>query len=221
VQEYDVEDGRRKRVHYWVGRAVGGDDVTTYQRNDEIDDLAWVTLDEARHRLSYDHDRALLEEATSFAKRTVPLVVLRHGRARIRRTWAGDDRDRPLTRAGEFQAEQLAPLLGAYGVTHVLTSSSRRCWTTVAPYAEVADVEIEDTDDLSQEDATPELATKHVQALLARKEPSVLCTHRPVLPWVFEALDLEPRELATGAAVVVHHRNGRVVATEEHEATFQ
>jgi 8-oxo-dGTP diphosphatase len=221
VQEYDVENGRRKRVHYWVGRVVGGDDVTTYQPNDEIDGLAWVTLDEARHRLSYDHDRALLEEAASFAKVTVPLVVLRHGRARIRKTWAGDDRDRPLTRAGEFQAEQLVPLLGAYGVTHVLTSSSRRCWTTVSPYAEVADVEIEDTDDLSQEDATPELVTKHVQALLARKEPSVLCTHRPVLPWVFEALDLEPPEMATGAMVVVHHRNGRVVATEEHDATFQ
>jgi 8-oxo-dGTP diphosphatase len=221
VQRYVVEEDRHKRVYYWVARVVGDDDVSAYRVNDEIDEVAWVPRDEARERLDYEHDRETLDEASRYAKKTYPLVLLRHGRARSRNTWPGDDRDRPLTAAGEFQAEQVVPVLGAYGVTHVLSSSSRRCWSTVAPYADVAHLEIEDTEDLSQEDATSELVAKHVQALLNLKEASVLCSHRPVLPWAFEALGLTPYPLAPGALSVVHHRRGRVVAVEQHDVTFQ
>jgi 8-oxo-dGTP diphosphatase len=86
----------------------------------------------------------------------------------------------------------------------------------VAPYADLADLEVEVTDALSEEDATPDSVAEQVQRLLARREPTVLCTHRPVLPWVFEALGLEERKLAPGGMVVAHHRRGRIVATEQH-----
>jgi 8-oxo-dGTP diphosphatase len=85
----------------------------------------------------------------------------------------------------------------------------------------VAHLEIEDTHDLSQEDATPELVAKHVRALLDLKEASVLCSHRPVLPWAYKALGLTPCPLAPGALSVVHHRRGRVVAVEQHDVTFR
>ncbi|MGH3331758.1 MAG: histidine phosphatase family protein [Nocardioidaceae bacterium] len=98
--------------------------------------------------------------------------------------WKKDHRERPLTKAGEFQAEQVVPLVGAYGGTRVVTSSSRRCCSTVASHADVAGLDMEDTDDLSEEDATPRLVAKQVQALLARKAVSVVCSHRPA------ALDL-------------------------------
>jgi 8-oxo-dGTP diphosphatase len=45
----------------------------------------------------------------------------------------------------------------------------------------------------------------------------VVCTHRPVLPWVLRALGVEERELPPTGLVVVHHRRGRPVAVEEHE----
>ena len=45
----------------------------------------------------------------------------------------------------------------------------------------------------------------------------VLCTHRPVLPWVFDALGLEDPELEKGELLVVHLRRGRAVATERHQ----
>ncbi|HEX6246508.1 MAG TPA: NUDIX hydrolase [Nocardioidaceae bacterium] len=223
TQRYPVESGERrmKRVHYWVGRVVGGDDVASYKPNSEIDEVAWVPRDKVRATLSYEYDRQLLDEYAPFRKKTYPLVILRHGRAKSRKAWRKDDRERPLTRAGEFQAEQVVPVLGAYGVSHILTSSSRRCWATVAPYADVADLEMEDTDDLAEEDATAETVAEQVQHLLSLKEASVLCTHRPVLPWVFEAVGLEPHQLAPGAVFVVHHRKGRIVATEHHAVSFR
>ena len=222
-QRYWVDNGQRriKRVHYWVGRVVGDDDVSSYRVNDEIDEVAWVPLDKVRDRLDYAYDRSTLDEFERLRKKSYPLVILRHGRAKPRKSWTEDDRERPLTSAGEFQAEQVVPVLGAYGVTHVLTSSSRRCWSTVAPYADVAGLDLEDTDDLSEEDATPKTVAAEVRRLLARKEGTVLCSHRPVLPWVFEALGLEPFHLEPGAVFVVHHRRGRIVATEHHDVSFR
>ena len=59
---------------------------------------------------------------------------------------------------------------------------------------------------------------EHVDALLHAPESSVLCTHRPVLPAVFDALGVPALALDPGAMVVVHHRKGRVLATETHPA---
>jgi 8-oxo-(d)GTP phosphatase len=223
TQRYWVDNGerRRKRVYYWVARVVGDDDVSRYKPNNEIDEVIWLPLEKAREQLQYDYDLVTLGEFEQVRKKTYPLVILRHGRAKSRKAWHKDDRERPLTKAGEFQAEQVVPVLGAYGVTHILTSSSRRCWRTVAPYADVADLDMEDTDDLSEEDATAETVAEQVKGLLALKQASVLCTHRPVLPWVFEALGLEPQPLAPGSVFVVHHRKGQVVATEHHDVSFR
>ena len=217
-QEYAVGNGtvRPKRVHYWVGRLVHGDDIEAYQPNDEIDQLAWLPLERARDLLSYERDRDTLEQFVDLRRRSTPLVVLRHTRSRSRKAWRGDDRERSLTQVGEVQAERLVPLLAAYGVERVVSSSSRRCWTTVAPYADVADLPLEVTDDLSEEDATEVGVEAVVHDLLARKEPAVLCSHRPVLPAVFAALGVRDPGLEPGAMLVAHHRNGRVVATEVH-----
>jgi 8-oxo-dGTP diphosphatase len=98
----------------------------------------------------------------------------------------------------------------------VISSSSRRCWTTVAPFTDVAGVDLEVTRRLSEEDGSPRSVSATVARLLERKESAVLCTHRPLLPWVWEALALEERKLAPGAMVVAHHRRDRVVAVEHH-----
>jgi 8-oxo-dGTP diphosphatase len=68
------------------------------------------------------------------------------------------------------------------------------------------------TDDLSEEDATAKKVAREVERLL--DEPVVLCTHRKVLPTLFEVLQLEPAPLDKGGMVVVHHRKGRIAALE-------
>jgi 8-oxo-dGTP diphosphatase len=219
-QAYLVENGtgRLKQVHYWVGRALEDHDVSSYVPNEEIDEVRWVSADEAPGLLSYAYDKETLGEALPFAKRSVPLVVLRHAQAGARSRHRGDDRRRDLTQEGQRQADRLRPLLHAYGITLVVSSSSDRCWRTVAPYAADRDLGIEVTHGLSEEDAEPATVVHEVARLLEERTPAVLCTHRPVLPMVFETLGLEPVPLDPGSAVVVHHRHGRIVAIERVDA---
>ena len=211
---YGPRQDRTKHVHYWVGRARGDDDVSAYERNEEIDDVRWVDTEEAGRLLSYTRDRATLVEALPFARRTHPFVVVRHAQARDRRAWKADDRERTLTRFGERQAERLPPVLEAYGVERLVSSSSRRCWTTLAPYGVAVDRKIEVTDVLAVEDATEEDVTDEIDWLLDLKEPVAVCSHREVLPWIFEALGIDPPPIDKGAMLVVHHRHGRIAAIE-------
>jgi 8-oxo-dGTP pyrophosphatase MutT (NUDIX family) len=49
--------GRTKRVRYWLMYAQEGE----FTADTEVDEMAWVGLDDACTRLTYDHDRALLD----------------------------------------------------------------------------------------------------------------------------------------------------------------
>jgi 8-oxo-dGTP pyrophosphatase MutT (NUDIX family)/phosphohistidine phosphatase SixA len=206
-----------KRVSYWVGRVVGEDAVDTYWPNDEIDDLRWVGYDLANRMLTYPYDRGTLEESLKVRKNTRALVVLRHGNARSRKAWRGDDRLRPLLKTGSVQAERVVPLLAAYDTTTLWSSSSTRCVQTLAPYADLTGWKLRTTDGLAEEDATPESVAGLVDDLLGRDGGAVLCTHRPVLPWVFDALRVARVKLEPADMLVVHHRRGRVVAAEHHQ----
>ena len=216
-QSYVVAAGRTKVVHYWVGRAVGDDDVGGYLVNSEIDEVMWVPVDQAFAQLTYDYDRRTLREAVKRRKKTRALVVLRHADARSRKSWRKDDRLRPLLKAGTLQAERLVTVLAAYDVTTIATSSSTRCVQTLAPYADVTGFEAMLLDGLSEEDATKESVDEAVEDLLEADAGAVLCTHRPVLPQVFEAIGIDRVRLEPGGMLVVHHRNGRILAVEQHQ----
>jgi 8-oxo-dGTP diphosphatase len=205
-----------KLVDYWVGRVVGDSDVSGYLVNAEIDEVDWVPVDKADKRLSYSRDRGTLREALATGKKTRALVVLRHAKARSRKAWRKDDRRRPLLVAGTAQARATVPVLAAYGVTRIVTSSSTRCAESVTPYAEHTGWPITGTDGLSEEDATESSVLAIVDELLHSGEDAVLCTHRPVLPSVYDAIGVPGEHQATGELVVVHHRHGRVRALERH-----
>ncbi len=212
-QRYPVVGGH-KTVHYWTGRVVGDDDVRGYRPNEEIDDVRWVGVEEAVGLLTYDHDRTTLAEALTRRRRTRAVVVLRHARARSRRTWRRDDAERPLLQLGERQAERLVPLLAAYGVSRVVSSPSRRCVQTVEPFASSTGLEVETRRRLAEEESTVGGIRRLVGKILGDGRGTVLCTHRPVLPAVFDALGLEGPALEPGEMLVVHLRKGRVDGTE-------
>jgi 8-oxo-dGTP diphosphatase len=221
-QHYPVRAGS-KLVYYWVARAVGDGDVSDYQPNAEIDEVAWFPIDKARRRLTYRFDVDTLEEALQQARKTRTLVVLRHTQARSRKAWRRDDRERPLLATGKVQAKRLVPILAAYDLRRVVSSSSARCVQTVEPYAAASGRKLRTTDVLSEEDSTRksvrELMTRLVDELHDRPPSDgslVVCTHRPVLPWVFDAAGIEDPGLAPGELVVLHVRKHRIVATERH-----
>jgi 8-oxo-dGTP diphosphatase len=56
TQHYLVK-GRRKRVRYWSAVRVSG----SFAPNREVDRLEWLAASEARCRLTYDHDRDLVD----------------------------------------------------------------------------------------------------------------------------------------------------------------
>ena len=214
-QRYEVVTGT-KHVSYWVARVLGHDDVSDYDVNDEIDEVVWLSAEDALVRLTYERDRRTLVQARSLRRRTHAVLVLRHALARPRKTWSKDDRRRPLGPAGAEQATALVPLLAAYAPSRVVTSGSTRCVDTVRPFTEHAALCPECDDGLSQEDATPATVAAVVAELVAGDADAVLCTHRPVLPLVLEALGLPDQGLATGELLVAHVRRGAVVATERH-----
>jgi len=208
--------GRMKTVSYWHGRVVGDPSVDGYVVNDEIDQVEWVPVRKAKRRLSYTFDQATLAEALETEWRTRALVVVRHAHARARKSWRKDDRLRPLLAEGKRDAAKLVPLLSAYGPTRLVTSSSVRCAQTLVPYAEASGWPLEETDGLSQEDATAESVLEIVEDLLHGKECAAICTHRPVLPTVLDALEVVTEKLSPGELVVVHHRRGKIAAFERY-----
>lgn len=213
-QRYPLGRTRMKTVHYWVARVVGDDDVSGYQPNSEIDDVRWVSRKKAAKLLSYEYDRATLAESESVARKTHALVVLRHAKARSRKAWRQDDRLRPLLVAGMTASRKLPAILSAYDARTIVSSSSARCVQTVAAYSEVSGWPLVASDGLSEEDATHDTVVALVDELLAAGESAVVCTHRPVLPAIFDALGLPQARLEPGDLVVAHHRRHRVVATE-------
>jgi 8-oxo-(d)GTP phosphatase len=207
---------RWKTVFYWTGRCVGDDDVSGYRPNHEIDEVRWVPYDEALSLMTYEHDRGTLQAARKVRRRTHAVVVLRHGAARSRRTWRDDDRQRPLLKVGRDQAERLIPVLAAYDVRRLVSSTSVRCLESLTPYAEATGLPLETTRRLSEEDASPQAVAKIVEALVEGEESAVLCSHRPVLPAVYDALGLEDPDLETGEMLVLHVRKGEIRGTERH-----
>jgi 8-oxo-dGTP pyrophosphatase MutT (NUDIX family)/phosphohistidine phosphatase SixA len=217
-QLYAVSGGRAKTVHYWVGQVVGDDDLSAYEPNDEVDRLGWFTPERARPMLTYLDDLDLLDQLHEARRRTTALVVVRHAKALKRAAWDGPDPLRPLHPAGEQQAAALAPILHAYGVVRVVSSASTRCVRTVAPYAEEQVLAMDRLEELSEEGYDEAQAAALLREVLATREPTVVCSHRPVLPSLFTLLDLDEEPLSPAELVVVHHRKGRILATERHLA---
>lgn len=56
---YTDHKGRPKTVRYWLMEQTAGEFVV----NDEVDEIRWVVAAEGRTLVSYDRDRALLDEA--------------------------------------------------------------------------------------------------------------------------------------------------------------
>ena len=220
TQRYPVEAGQ-KVVHYWVGRTAAGadDDVDSYQINDEIDEVEWMPVEKARKRLTYPHDRETLQQAEDVRHPTTPLVILRHASSVGRSAWSGEDSERPLDDTGRAQAVTLAGLLMAYDIRRVITSTSVRCTQSVAPYAGLAGIASEQMRLLSEEGAKGgSVSALAADILRDLAVPTVICTHRPVLPWVFEGLGVRDPKLAKGELMVLHVQEGEVRAVEAFQA---
>lgn len=223
--------GRHKTVDYWLG--VIRDDEG-FAPDEEIDEIRWIPVDRAAGILTYAHDRDLVTEALALPD-TSPLVILRHAKAMKRSDFEGKvDAHRPLSGKGRTQAKALVPLLDAYGITTVHTSDSTRCTETVKRFVKTLDSKAELEPSLSEEahHENSKRASKTIRRIAESAEPSVICSHRPVMPTIMATLAetlglaqddsrLDPK-MSPGAFVVIHRAfiDGeiRAVAIERHDA---
>jgi 8-oxo-dGTP diphosphatase len=233
TQTYKVE-GKLKDSHYWFGNLLAGEFVS----NDEVDEIAWLTFEQATKRLTYEHDLEVLT-AASAAKQTSPLMILRHTQSVKRAEWllSSDglseiDASRPLTAVGRMQANSLVGALAAFGISEIHSSDSRRCRDTVGPFATARSlaVTLEKTVSEERHQEHPEKVRARVAELVRQSNPLVLCTHRPVMPTVMESLaesfKLESEvkrafdPALTPGSMVVYHRDAtdlsKVVSVERH-----
>ncbi len=234
TQTYEIE-GSLKDSHYWVAKRLAGEFVPS----DEVAEIAWLPLSEAKAKLTYKHDREVLL-AACVAIPTIPLVILRHTQSVKRAEWllssdalSETDASRPLTAVGKMQANSLVGALAAYGVSALHSSDSRRCRDTVGPYATGRSlaISLEKTVSEEQHQVKPESALSRVIELAEIPNALVLCTHRPVLPTVMEALssiftvENETKKsfdsAFTPGTMVVYHRDAanlrHIVSVERHQ----
>lgn len=216
---YDTGKPGIKQVDYW-----GGTVLNTVRRppDDEVDVVSWLPIRAAMSRLTYAHDHFLVQQLID-QPTTTAILILRHAKAMDRKDWSKKDPDRPLNSRGRRQSKLLVAMLGAYGVTSLVSSTSLRCVNTLLPYAQSRDLPIVRASTLSEEEGADDpkgvarLATSIRDEALDKGQPTVLSVHRPVLPHILDALEMAPATLVTGEFLVAHlTADAGVHAVERH-----
>lgn len=217
--QYPIPSGT-KRVAYWLGTVV---EQGRFKANSEVDKRVWLTIGSALKRMTYADERRLVEQAITLPE-TTPLLIVRHGKAMERKHWSGKDQLRQLSTRGRKQSKQLVPLLDAYGVGELDSSTSARCMSTLNPYAKAQRLDVKGWSTLSEEQAkdNPEAVRKLMKRLIAQTAasgvPRAICGHRPVLPLMLEALGVPERPMLTAAVLVAHlDPTGETVSVEWHK----
>ena len=219
AQLYAV-DGRPKQVSYWLAEADSSASPRT--PDDEVDDVAFVSVPDAIDLLTHQRDADLVAAAVGGPLRTTPLVLIRHTEAIRRHEWTGPDSDRPLSARGAADAVSLADPLATLGARRIVTSDAVRCVDTVLPVAARQRIDAEQDPRLSEASlpgaGTPHPAVPLIHTLLHDDVGVLVCSHRPLLPTLFDAAGVEAQPaMSPGAFVVVHHCGGTVVATDHHQ----
>lgn len=235
IQRYLLPNKNLKEVHYWAAqvndKALMKSD---FKPNVEVSEVVWLTAGAALKKLSYRHDHEQLDQLMSLYKNdlleTVPLVILRHAKARSRATWKDGEASRPLLTEGNAQAEALPKLLKAFGAKNVYSSPWTRCLSTLAPYAQDSKVKVKTQPEFTEtaNSKKPNQTKSALASIVGFGKPAVVCTHRPVLPTMIEALEANASDqlkvklqltaaLKPGSITVVHlSRNHQIVDVEHH-----
>lgn len=231
---YSVKQ-KTKVVYYWAAKT----DPRTRVEPDglECDETRWVSASKAKKMLSNPTDAQPLDDLVSAhgigVLDTHPVLIVRHAKAKPRGKWTRAEGERPLAATGRRQAQAVSRMLEAWQPLHIASSPWMRCVQTVAPYVGLHAMKLKNMKSLTEHAATrkPERARKAVQKLFDKYRSQVICTHRPVLPFVLQVLsenstaelaralpDQDPY-LEPGSMIVaqqVHGGKPRIVSFEIH-----
>lgn len=195
-------NGNPKQVDWWAARTTAVDDSAV--PNDEVDQVAWLPLEQALKRVAYKQDVTVLSHFAARPADTVPLILLRHAKALPRSEWTKDDTDRPLDKAGIADAAALARLLSCFAPkAEVITSPAARCVDTVRPYAELSGSAVRTVAALSPSALAatkPADSYTLISAQVASDAPAIVCAHRENLPALLDVALTAAGAVAPGRA---------------------
>ncbi|MFI5888903.1 NUDIX domain-containing protein [Actinoplanes sp. NPDC051513] len=129
---YDLPDGTLKTVDYWLMRLA---DEGPVQDTSEVDEIAWLSPDEATARLSYDDERGVLAVAAALPPITSVVALVRHAHAGERKEWKGNDALRPIDERGRAQADRISAALALLRPDRLISATPLRCKQTLEPLA--------------------------------------------------------------------------------------
>ncbi len=242
---YPITGGKAKIVRYWAARAISPDAPAAIARTavkaaskNEIDEVKWLTVEAARHLITFHDDlrplERLIDEYEAGRLHSRVLILARHARAKRRKAWKSSDLDRPLTKGGRVRAGELVGLFAAYGTSKVTSSPALRCRQTLEPYAQAAGLPIRTVASFTEQSHAkrPEQTAKAFRALLGKKRDRVVSAHRPTLPTIVKILREHTTSKTRGALprtmpflpaggvlvahVIDHEGAPRVIAVETH-----
>lgn len=208
---------RTKVVGYWSMAAGEG----RFVPGDEVDELAWTSLDEARERLSYPLDRTVLDRFASTPLDTVAIVIARAGHAQP----GASAHLRALDGRGRAQAAGLVPVMRS-AASHVLLSSpSARCVETLLPAAGELGIGVEVDPALAntEPDDAREVAARLLRVASGGAGVAACVAGPGVDPLVRELTagsfgpDLGQLRLRKGGWWLLHLSGGRFTAAERHD----
>jgi 8-oxo-dGTP pyrophosphatase MutT (NUDIX family)/phosphohistidine phosphatase SixA len=171
---------RLKVVRYWSMQAEGG----LFTPTPEVDQLRWVSVQEAMQALTHERDRDLMRRFASAPAVTRSVLLVRHASAGSRSDWDGDDRSRPLDDLGRAQSEALIWLLTRFDVRDIVSADLTRCVQTVEPLAAAVGLTIREEAVLS-EDGFPgheHQAVAMIRDLGSDNTAAVVCSQGDVIP---------------------------------------
>lgn len=179
-------DGAAKQVDYFAARVIGGQ----FEPNDEVDELRWLTVAQAREILTYPQDVAVLAEFTRLPPETTSVLLVRHAKAGKREGWHGPDSQRPLSPAGRRQAAALAGMLPLFGAGSMHSAPPERCVQTIAGLAQDLGRTVVLEPLLSEQDYSgdPEAGRQRLLDLVAAGDTPVVCSQGGVIPGLISAL---------------------------------
>lgn len=178
-----------KTVQYFAARAGTG----KFRAGKEVDKIDWLPLQAAEKRLSYGHDRAVVNIFSRVPADLRTLLLVRHARAGQQDGFDGPDAERPLDERGQRQASRLVAELGPFRPVGLHSSPLVRCRQTIAPLARSRKLRIVDEPVLTEAEYQHDPASPRrriTELALTSTDPGaiVVCSQGGVIPGVVKSL---------------------------------
>ena len=212
-----------KVVTYWSMRCTGG----SFRASNEVDQMQWLPMDEARRILTSASDRAVLDTFRYTRRDTELLVLVRHGATvaparRPKRRSEGQQ----LNRSGRDQAASLVPVLEGLGVTDLFSADLAACVDMLTPFAAATGLTVQRQAQLTHAGfaGNESDVADRVRRDASSSQAMVVCGGQRVITGLLSALGHDSYVRAPHETVVMkggwwllHHCHGVVSAYERHE----